>query len=125
MVHRLDWVPGRTVVYADEVQVNTSTLHVPSAVVDAVEGTRLYLDMWGANSTWSGSMEVGTSAYFDVQWIEVLFNTTDSADATGLGKKKCEVGDVDNEAVKEAAGMREAVGAWGLFVSSALVFLLL
>ncbi|KAE9989914.1 hypothetical protein EG327_002101 [Venturia inaequalis] len=118
MVHRLDWVPGRTVVYADEVQVNTSTLHVPSAVVDPIEGTRLYLDMWGANSTWSGSMEVGKSAFFDVQWIEVLFNTTDSAKATDLGKKKCDVGAVDNEAVKQAAGVKEAVGGWGLFETS-------
>lgn len=112
-------------VFANEVQVNTSTLNVPTAVLDPLEGTRLYLDIWGANSTWSGSMEVEKSAQFDVQWIEVLFNTSDSASVTDLGKKKCDVGSVDSEAIKEAGGVSVVGGGWGLSVSFVAVFWLL
>lgn len=70
-------------------------------------------------------MEVGESAFFDVQWIEVLFNTSDSAGVGNLGRKKCLVGDVDREAVKEDGAGREMVVGWGLFVSFAAMFLLM
>lgn len=66
-------------------------------------------------------MEVGKSAQFDVQWIEVMFNTSDSAGVTDLGKKKCVVGSVDSEAVKEAGGVNVVGGGWGLFVSFAVL----
>jgi beta-glucanase (GH16 family) len=71
-VHRLDWTPGRSVFFLDGEQTNTTTLHVPIAHPPS----GLYINIWSANSTWSGSMEVGKNATFDILWIELLFNTS-------------------------------------------------
>ena len=34
---------------------------------------------WGNGGSWTGEMADGHSASLDVQWIEVVFNTTDPA----------------------------------------------
>lgn len=77
-VHRLDWTPGRSVFFLDDEQTNTTTLQVP--VAEPPSG--FYIDMWSANSTWSGIMEIGMNATLDVLWIEMLFNTTEAAKTT-------------------------------------------
>jgi hypothetical protein len=71
-IHRLDWTPARSVFFVDGIQTNTTTLQVP--VPEPPSG--IYIDMWGANSSWVGRMPVGGEAMFDVQWIELLFNTS-------------------------------------------------
>jgi hypothetical protein len=76
-IHRLDWTPGRSVFFLDNEQINTTTLHIP--VSDPPSG--LYIDMWSANSTWSGSMDIGKNATFDILWIELFFNTSRPAGA--------------------------------------------
>jgi hypothetical protein len=81
-VHRLDWTPGRSVFFLDDEQTNTTTLHVP--VSNPPSG--FYIDMWSANSTWSGSMKVGDKATFDILWIEMLFNVSEPVEITGAQK---------------------------------------
>lgn len=100
LVHRLDWTPGRSVFFVNDVQTNTTTLQVP--VADPPSG--IYIDMWSANSTWTGSMEVGKSAVFEIQWVELLFNVTDPP-ATSTGTV-CTVGSIDSA----AAGTKTATG---------------
>ncbi|KAJ4321637.1 hypothetical protein N0V94_002837 [Neodidymelliopsis sp. IMI 364377] len=71
-VHRLDWTAARSVFFVDDVQMNETTLQVP--VSDPPSA--FYIDMWSANSTWTGSMDIGKNATLDILWIEMLFNTT-------------------------------------------------
>ncbi|KAF2396506.1 concanavalin A-like lectin/glucanase [Trichodelitschia bisporula] len=84
--HRLDWTAGFSAFFVDGVERNTSTLNVPSMA------SEVYLDMWGANSSWVGPMKVGMDARFDIQWIEMLFNATGPEPQRGYGNV-CEVED--------------------------------
>jgi hypothetical protein len=96
LVHRLDWSPGRSVFFINNEQTNTTDLHVP--VSDPP--SRLYLDMWSANSTWSGSMEIGRNASFDIQWIELVFNGTETEERSS--GSVCSVGALDVEAAEQS-----------------------
>ena len=102
LVHRLDWVPGRSVFFVNNEQTNTTDLHVP--VSDPPSA--VYLDMWSANSTWSGSMDIGQNASFDIQWVELVFNTTDEMIEERTEGPVCAVGAIDLQAVEESGAGR-------------------
>ena len=85
-IHRLDWTPGRSVFFVDDIMTNTTTLQVPVSKPPS----QIYVDMWGANSSWVGSMPIGGEATFDIQWIELLFNASNaSSDARYVNQKLC------------------------------------
>lgn len=73
--HRLDWTPGRSVFFLDDQQINSNTVNVPVADPPS----KIYINMWSAQSAFTGRMDVGKNATLDIQWIELLFNTTSSA----------------------------------------------
>jgi hypothetical protein len=108
-VHRLDWTLGRSVFFVDDVQTNTTILNVPAALPPS----GIYIDMWSANSTWSGSILQGQSAELDVQWVELLFNATVVADGNKLpaGANICPVGAIDQDAVKQVSGGKPGIGS--------------
>jgi Glycosyl hydrolases family 16 len=118
-VHRLDWTPGRTVVFVDDNQRNTSTLQVP--VASPLSG--IYLDMWGANSSWVGQMPVGGLATFDVQWVELLFNLTaeDSSNSTSTtagNQKVCKLAEeTSSMGVSWASVDYRRVAMWSVLLS--------
>jgi hypothetical protein len=116
-IHRLDWTPGRSVFFLDDEQLNTTTLHVP--VADPPSG--LYIDMWSANSTWSGSMDIGKNATFDIQWIELMFNTTKPL-KTGTGPRVCAVEQGTVVTARQSGGIRLCVSLWSM-TAIATVFL--
>lgn len=104
--------------FVNDVLANTSTQHVP--VPDPPSG--LYLDMWSANSTWTGSMPLSGSAVFEIQWIELLFNTTVPPSSTS-NPKICSVGEVANITVpvgKNSASSRREVDLSGMAAVVAL-----
>lgn len=68
--HRVDWLPGNSYWWLNGGQVAKTTYSVPSAP------SYLVLNMWGDGGEWSGEMEVGESAEFQIQWIELVFNTS-------------------------------------------------
>lgn len=43
--------------------------------------------MWSDGGVWSGNMSVGSSAELQVEWIQILFNTSGKREGPG-GKKK-------------------------------------
>lgn len=47
----------------------------------------LVLNMWSDGGVWSGNMSVGSSAELQIEWIQILFNTSGKRDGPG-GKKK-------------------------------------
>ncbi|MCJ1311918.1 hypothetical protein MMC25_005591 [Agyrium rufum] len=83
-VWRLDWVQGKTEWFVNEVSVDNKTIGVPWRESSFV------LNMWGNRGEWSGNMSVGGEARMDVEWVEMLYNTSDQ-DAGTLDGRGCEV----------------------------------
>ncbi|KAL3472069.1 concanavalin A-like lectin/glucanase domain-containing protein [Aspergillus californicus] len=71
--HRLDWTPGLSSWYLNGKLAVTKTYGIPR------EPSSLLMNIWGDGGSWSGNMTIGSAAYLEIQWIEVLFNTSASS----------------------------------------------
>lgn len=69
-VYRLDWVPGQSAWYVNGVLTANTTINVPR-----VESA-FYMSMWGDGDYWCGNMTIGASAVLQVQWVEMVFNSS-------------------------------------------------
>lgn len=70
--YRLDWVPGTSAWYINGVQSAETKVNVPD-----VE-SMIILNLWSNGGNFSGRMDTGNEAWFDIQWVELLFNTSTS-----------------------------------------------
>ncbi|KAH7085793.1 concanavalin A-like lectin/glucanase domain-containing protein [Paraphoma chrysanthemicola] len=101
--HRIDWLPKDSYWYLNDEQVAANTYSVPR------KPSFLVLNMWGDGGEWSGNMTAGGQAEFQIQWIEMTFNTSgpyrgakknDKRDGVELEKRKsgcktvCKIDDV-------------------------------
>ncbi|KAF2706806.1 glycoside hydrolase family 16 protein [Pleomassaria siparia CBS 279.74] len=87
--HRIDWLPKNSYWFLDDKQVAANTYSVPR------KPSNLVINMWSDGGSWSGNMSVGDSAEFQIQWIELIFNT--SGPVTGPRKSdKREIVDLGN-----------------------------
>lgn len=68
--HRIDWLPKNSYWYLNDQQVAANTYSVPR------KSSFMVLNMWSDGGEWSGKMDVDGSAEFQVQWIEMTFNTS-------------------------------------------------
>jgi hypothetical protein len=105
-VHRLDWTAARSVFFFDDVQMNETTLHVPVADPPSA----FYIDMWSANSSWSGSMDIGKNATLDILWIEMLFNTTAEVKPAGT-QRVCAVANGTSMTAPSSSGVSPRLGS--------------
>ncbi|KAK7429912.1 hypothetical protein QQZ08_003534 [Neonectria magnoliae] len=71
VVHRLDWTPDVVTWYADGEVVARIEHQTPR------DPTDLHFSCWSDGGTWSGNMSMNNEARQEIQWIEVLYNTTD------------------------------------------------
>jgi len=78
--HRIDWLPKHSYWYLNQKQVAANTYSVPR------KQSFLVMNMWSDGGSWSGNMSVGDSAEFQIQWIEMTFNT--SGPYQGIDQKK-------------------------------------
>ncbi len=78
-VHRLDWTPERSVWYVDGREVASIALQVPR------DPAAVNFNAWSDGGSWSGNMTVGDEASLQIQWIEMLYNSTETADKRSLG----------------------------------------
>ncbi|RJE26483.1 hypothetical protein PHISCL_01193 [Aspergillus sclerotialis] len=69
-IYCLDWLPGLSSWYVNESLVLNKTYGVPKLP------SCLDINVWSDGSDWSGNMSVGSAAYLDIQWIEMVFNTS-------------------------------------------------
>jgi len=81
-VHRIDWLPKHSYWYLDNKQVAANTYSVPR------KPSFMMLNMWSDGGEWSGNMSVGGQAEFQVQWIEMAFNTSGPYTGAKGGDKK-------------------------------------
>ncbi|CAD6499206.1 BgTH12-04858 [Blumeria graminis f. sp. triticale] len=69
-VWRMDWMPGQTSWYVNDVSVANISIQTPK------DPAGLIMNMWSDGGLWTGNMSVGQSAYLNVQWIEIAYNTS-------------------------------------------------
>lgn len=76
-VHRLDWTPRRSTWYVDGDEAASIAFQVPR------DPSHIHLNAWGDGGSWTGAMPVYDEAYLQIQWIEMVYNTTRGADDDG------------------------------------------
>ncbi|KAH7329350.1 glycoside hydrolase family 16 protein [Stachybotrys elegans] len=70
-VHRLDWTPDTSVWYVNDHKVAAIKFQTPR------DGSTVNLNVWSNGGSWSGNMSLFDAAYMQVQWLEMVFNTTE------------------------------------------------
>ena len=99
--YRLDWTPDRTVHYVDGDEVASIAFQNPRAP------SQVFFNCWSDGGSWSGVMRRGHEAFLQIQWIEILFNETDTnlADA---GQKRSPVTRRDEGGCKKVCSIDES-----------------
>lgn len=77
--YRMDWLPTSTEWIVNGQLVETKTYGVPKL------HSHLAINLWSNGGSWSGEMDIGSLAYMDLEWIEMVYNIT------GEENKPCEV----------------------------------
>ncbi|KAI1777901.1 glycoside hydrolase family 16 protein [Hypoxylon cercidicola] len=73
-VYRMDWSPGKTTWYIDGDEVASISFQAPR------DPSMLIFNSWSDGGSWTGNMSVGSEAELQVQWIELVYNTTGSSE---------------------------------------------
>ncbi|KAF2661278.1 glycoside hydrolase family 16 protein [Lophiostoma macrostomum CBS 122681] len=116
--HRIDWLEKECFWYADGRQVARNTYSVPRKV------SYLVINMWSDGGVWSGNMTEGSSAEFQIQWIEMVFNTSGPVEGPGFEKRKeegcktvCKIDGVQTVGTPEKVGAAAAAAvSWGVLL---------
>ena len=137
--YRMDWLPKQTSWYVNGESVANISYQVPKSP------SGLILNMWSDGGEWTGNMSTYDEAFLQIQWIEIVYNTSgayagiQSRDEEGmlgvLEKRKGSPGcrtvcSVDKDvnvtgtpAVLYSTAARGGVGAWvAVLLLGALVF---
>ncbi|KAK4114148.1 glycoside hydrolase family 16 protein [Canariomyces notabilis] len=77
--HRLDWTPGKSTWFVDDEPVAQIVFQAPR------DESNVIFNAWSDGGRWTGNMSVGDSAYLQIQWIELVFNSTEVASQSGDG----------------------------------------
>ena len=72
-VYRMDWTPTDTTWYVDGAKVASIAFQSPR------DPSILMFNSWSDGGKWTGNMTVGGEAFLNVQWIELVYNTTTPA----------------------------------------------
>ncbi|KAG6286525.1 hypothetical protein E4U46_004784 [Claviceps purpurea] len=116
-VYRLDWTPKQSVWYIDGQQVASIAFQVPR------DPAGIHVNSWSDGGSWSGNMSVGDQASLQIQWIEMLYNTTEKTtekrdeDATSGDDQGCRV----VCSIDEGPQVGAAAKLWGVESSQAVM----
>ncbi|KAK1775112.1 concanavalin A-like lectin/glucanase [Copromyces sp. CBS 386.78] len=85
-VYRMDWTPGQSTWFVNGIEVSRINFQAPR------DPSQVIFNVWSDGGSWSGVMGQGGKAEMHVQWIEMVYNSTDGAagpvTGPGLGDKK-------------------------------------
>lgn len=70
--YRMDWTPGATTWYVDGGLASTITFQAPR------DPSQVIFNSWSDGGSWSGNMSTNGEAFLQIQWIEMVFNNTDT-----------------------------------------------
>ncbi|KAK4146948.1 glycoside hydrolase [Dichotomopilus funicola] len=80
-VHRLDWTPGLTTWYVDDEEVASIAFQAPR------DESTVILNAWSDGGGWTGNMTVFDAAFLQVQWLEVVFNNSETVASSQYNKR--------------------------------------
>ncbi|CZS92962.1 related to xyloglucan endo-transglycosylase-like protein [Rhynchosporium graminicola] len=92
-VFRFDWEEKRSVWFINGEKVAELAFHVPR------DPSALILNMWSDGGVWTGEMDHFEQAYLQIQWIELVYNTS-SVKAGGANEERSESGEVSRSLEK-------------------------
>jgi beta-glucanase (GH16 family) len=76
MVYRVDWLPKVTTWYVNSGNVARIDFQAPR------DPAGLIINMWSDGGSWTGNMSVYDQAYLQIQWMEVVYNTSGPVNGT-------------------------------------------
>ncbi|KZZ95910.1 Concanavalin A-like lectin/glucanase [Moelleriella libera RCEF 2490] len=81
-VYRLDWTPESSIWYVDGQEVASISFQVPR------DPASINFNSWGDGGSWSGNMSIGAQASLQIQWIEIIYNSTAENRATDRRRRR-------------------------------------
>ncbi|KAJ0153436.1 putative transcriptional regulatory protein [Fusarium oxysporum f. sp. albedinis] len=72
--HRMDWTPNQSIWYANGKQVANISFQVPR------DPSLMIFNTWGDGGVWTQNMTMGEEAYMEMQWLQLLYNTSETSD---------------------------------------------
>jgi hypothetical protein len=82
-IHRLDWTSTQSTWYVNGQQTVKIAFQVPR------DPAQVVLNAWSDGGQWSGNMSVHDAAYFQIQWLEMIFNSTAVEKRATNGQAAC------------------------------------
>jgi hypothetical protein len=79
-VYRLDWMPKKSSWYVNGASAAEIEFQVPR------DPAGLMINMWSNGGSWTGNMSIYDEAFLQIQWIELVYNT--SGPFSGSGAKR-------------------------------------
>ncbi len=79
--YRLDWTPGSSTWFVNGQLASRITLQAPR------DPAQVMFNTWSDGGSWSGDMQVGSQAYMQIRWIEMVYNSTDPGTVKSGGCK--------------------------------------
>ncbi|KAL2193032.1 glycoside hydrolase family 16 protein [Corynascus similis CBS 632.67] len=69
--YRMDWTPGASTWYVDGREVARIKFQAPRDPLQVI------FNAWSDGGSWSGRMPVGSEAFLQIRWVEMVYNSTD------------------------------------------------
>ncbi|OAA58553.1 Concanavalin A-like lectin/glucanase, subgroup [Niveomyces insectorum RCEF 264] len=69
-VYRLDWTPRQSTWYVAGEQIANISFQTPR------NPSRIHINAWSDGGNWTGAMALETEAHLQIQWWELLYNST-------------------------------------------------
>ncbi|KAK0742596.1 concanavalin A-like lectin/glucanase domain-containing protein [Schizothecium vesticola] len=70
--YRMDWTPGSTTWFVNGQQHSSISFQAPR------DPAHVMFNSWSDGGSWSGHMRPREEAYLQIQWIEIVYNNTDT-----------------------------------------------
>ncbi|KAI1335506.1 concanavalin A-like lectin/glucanase domain-containing protein [Xylariaceae sp. FL0016] len=80
-VHRMDWSPTSTTWFIDGDDVASISFQTPR------DPSMIIFNAWSDGGYWAGNMSVGKEATLQIQWIEIVYNSTGTDKTTDNNKR--------------------------------------
>ena len=71
--YRMDWTPGQSTWFVNGVQAAKINFQAPR------DPSQVMFNVWSDGGSWSGVMGQGGKAEMQIQWIDMVYNTTEGA----------------------------------------------
>ncbi|KAG9235194.1 concanavalin A-like lectin/glucanase domain-containing protein [Amylocarpus encephaloides] len=80
-VYRYDWMPGKSSWYVNGQSVANIKFQTPK------DPAGLMINMWSDGGSWTGNMTTFDQAYLQIQWMELVYNTSGPYEGNGAKKR--------------------------------------